>query len=805
MMTVSSWDKLVSQNSGLGSASESDSSDDDLPLSQASVIKQKELVLKQTLAEPSNDEPRVKKEMTSFKDVQRDHSNIESSDVLKAEHDSNGSLSAISKEKKKKNKKKRKNNSVENNKLQDKDIDSDTLLKKIKLEKKKKKKKETVKKTELSQEEEKKKEEEKEEEEEEYKWWENQNNNDEIKWHSLKHNGVMFPPDYEPLPSHVKLYYDGKPVDLPLEAEEVAGFYAALLETSHGKNPVFQKNFFHDFKQVLEDNGGALNGIKINTFDRCDFTKMHKYFELKREEKKKLSLQERKQNRLERAKLEEPYKFCELDGRKEQVGNFRVEPPDLFRGRGAHPKTGKLKRRVYPEDITLNLSEDAPIPDPPAGHKWGEVRHDNTVQWLAMWKENIFGSHKYVRLAANSSLKGQSDFKKFEKARELKSYIDIIRKDYRRNLKSKLMLERQKAVATYLIDVFALRAGGEKSEDEADTVGCCSLRYEHVTLKPPNTVIFDFLGKDSIRFYQEVEVDKQVFKDLMIFKRPPKQPGHQLFDRLDPSILNKYLQNYMPGLTAKVFRTYNASKTMQDQLDLIPNKGTIAEKLLRYNAANRMVAILCNHQRSVTKGHAQAVERANLKIEELKWQKIRFKKAMLQIDPTLKRRTKFFKEIKEITKEQEGQIHDRIIKREREKCEIKFARDNDKRNFEGEELLSEETLKEWLDKVEQLRLQYKRELETGVVELKSRYNTVEKCEKQIEKLEQRIKASLIQLQDKEENSEVSLGTSKINYIDPRLSVVFCKKYNVPIEKIFPKTLRDKFKWAIESVDESWRF
>lgn len=805
MMTVSSWDKLVSQNSGLGSASESDSSDDDLPLSQASVIKQKELVLKQTLAEPSNDEPRVKKEMTSFKDVQRDHSNIESSDVLKAEHDSNGSLSAISKEKKKKNKKKRKNNSVENNKLQDKDIDSDTLLKKIKLEKKKKKKKETVKKTELSQEEEKKKEEEKEEEEEEYKWWENQNNNDEIKWHSLKHNGVMFPPDYEPLPSHVKLYYDGKPVDLPLEAEEVAGFYAALLETSHGKNPVFQKNFFHDFKQVLEDNGGALNGIKINTFDRCDFTKMHKYFELKREEKKKLSLQERKQNRLERAKLEEPYKFCELDGRKEQVGNFRVEPPDLFRGRGAHPKTGKLKRRVYPEDITLNLSEDAPIPDPPAGHKWGEVRHDNTVQWLAMWKENIFGSHKYVRLAANSSLKGQSDFKKFEKARELKSYIDIIRKDYRRNLKSKLMLERQKAVATYLIDVFALRAGGEKSEDEADTVGCCSLRYEHVTLKPPNTVIFDFLGKDSIRFYQEVEVDKQVFKDLMIFKRPPKQPGHQLFDRLDPSILNKYLQNYMPGLTAKVFRTYNASKTMQDQLDLIPNKGTIAEKLLRYNAANRMVAILCNHQRSVTKGHAQAVERANLKIEELKWQKIRFKKAMLQIDPMLKRRTKFFKEIKEITKEQEGQIHDRIIKREREKCEIKFARDNDKRNFEGEELLSEETLKEWLDKVEQLRLQYKRELETGVVELKSRYNTVEKCEKQIEKLEQRIKASLIQLQDKEENSEVSLGTSKINYIDPRLSVVFCKKYNVPIEKIFPKTLRDKFKWAIESVDESWRF
>ena len=41
--------------------------------------------------------------------------------------------------------------------------------------------------------------------------------------------------------------------------------------------------------------------------------------------------------------LEAPYRTCLLDGRKEKVGNFRIEPPSLFRGRGAHPKTGKLK------------------------------------------------------------------------------------------------------------------------------------------------------------------------------------------------------------------------------------------------------------------------------------------------------------------------------------------------------------------------------------------------------------------------------------------------------------------------------
>ena len=52
--------------------------------------------------------------------------------------------------------------------------------------------------------------------------------------------------------------------------------------------------------------------------------------------------------------------------------------------------------------------------------KWKNVIHDQTVTWLANWTENINGNHKYVFLAAGSSLKGQSDMSKFEKARELK-------------------------------------------------------------------------------------------------------------------------------------------------------------------------------------------------------------------------------------------------------------------------------------------------------------------------------------------------------------------------------------------------
>jgi DNA topoisomerase I len=108
-------------------------------------------------------------------------------------------------------------------------------------------------------------------------------------------------------------------------------------------------------------------------------------------------------------------------------------------------------------------------------------------------------------------------------------------------LKDKLMLTRQRATAMYLIDRLALRAGNEKGEDEADTVGCCSLRFEHITLEPPNKVIFDFLGKDSIRYYNEVAVDDQVFKNLKIFKREPKKEGDLLFDRLSVSVLVSFI------------------------------------------------------------------------------------------------------------------------------------------------------------------------------------------------------------------------------------------------------------------------
>lgn len=119
-------------------------------------------------------------------------------------------------------------------------------------------------------------------------------------------------------------------------------------------------------------------------------------------------------------------------------------------------------------------------------------------------------------------------------------HVDRIRQNYNQDLKSKVMADRQRATTMYFIDKLALRAGNEKGEDEADTVGCCSLRCEHVTLESPDFIIFDFLGKDSIRYYNRVRVDAQVFKNIRIFKNN-KNDDDNLFDRVTVSLHFSYI------------------------------------------------------------------------------------------------------------------------------------------------------------------------------------------------------------------------------------------------------------------------
>lgn len=82
--------------------------------------------------------------------------------------------------------------------------------------------------------------------------------------------------------------------------------------------------------------------------------------------------------------------------------------------------------------------------------------------------------------------------------------------------------------------------------------------------------------------------------------------------------------------------------------------------------------------------------------------------------------------------------------------------------------------------------------------------TAESLKTRITKWSEDIIKLELDIKNREENKEVALGTSKINYMDPRISVAWCKRCEVPIDKIFAKTLRDKFNWAM-AVDLTWKF
>ncbi|KAM0866765.1 hypothetical protein ACQ4PT_042433 [Festuca glaucescens] len=475
------------------------------------------------------------------------------------------------------------------------------------------------------------------------------------KWSTLEHNGVTFPPPYKP--HGVKMLYSGQPVDLTPEQEEVATMFAVMKDTEYASKETFINNFFKDWRNIL----GRKHIIK--KFELCDFSPIYKWHLQEKEKKKQMTSEEKKSVREEKSKQEEKFMWAFVDGVKEKVGNFRVEPPGLFRGRGEHPKMARLKRRIRPSDITINIGEGAPVPVCPIpGESWKEVKHDNTVTWLAFWNDPISPKdYKYVFLAASSSLKGQSDKEKYARARKLKDYIHTIRLNYTKDFRSKDQVKKQIAVATYLIDRLALRAGNEKDDDEADTVGCCTLKVENVTCLPPNKLQFDFLGKDSIRYMNTVEVELPVYEAIMQFCAGKNKGGH-VFDKLDTIKLNSHLKTLMPGLTAKVFRTYNASITLDAILNKETKDGNLFEKYTVYQRANREVAIICNHQHAVPKSHDSQITKLNEKIDQLKAQRDKLEVEMNKAKKLKARRN---------TKDGKGKIKlsSQVCKLEKKICE----------------------------------------------------------------------------------------------------------------------------------------
>ncbi len=282
------------------------------------------------------------------------------------------------------------------------------------------------------------------------------------------------------------------------------------------------------------------------------------------------------------------------------------------------------------------------------------------------------------------------------------------------------------ATALYFIDFLALRVGGKKDKKEqADTVGVTSLRVEHIDFIPPNIIRLDFLGKDSIRYCKKVGILSEVYKNLEDFVKG-KSRKDLLFDKINSSLLNDYLDSFFNNLTAKVWRTYNASLLFQKEILKISidkiNKLHESEQLnfliSMFQKANAEVALLCNHQKSKSSNIDNAIDRINDKVKLLR-----------------KRKRKY-------------------------NTNMKKSKNKD---------------------------------------IKRRYKD------KIKKIDTKIKLLKIKKDIKSRMKNISLGTSKNNYIDPRIVFSFMKRFDISPEKLgFTKALQERFKWASD-VNEKFRF
>jgi len=434
------------------------------------------------------------------------------------------------------------------------------------------------------------------------------------KWNTLEHNGIAFPPEYQP--RGISISIDGERLMLDRDQEELVYAWAKKKDTHYVQDIVFQSNYLNDFKKLLPEGFQHITSIKdvdfSEAFKLIDHEKKVKETEIERirnlsyEEKKKLL----SAKRAEREKLKAVYGKAIVDGIDVDIANWLVEPPGIFMGRGQHPLRGKWKPRVRPQDVTLNLGEDASIPE----GTWQNVVHDHSSTWLATWMEKLTGKRKYVWLHDSSVLRQNNDKEKYDKAVKLERHIGKVQKEIiNRMLNTRDINQKKIATVCYLIFRLAMRVGDEKDPEEADTVGASTLRVEHIKFPCNNGkqfIEFNFLGKDSVPWQKTLEVNSEdvrgLYNNLKSFMSD-KESGYHIFDGITSGKVNVFLRGIdprnVPGLTAKVFRTYIATKTLKESLANPPirvNKNSSqAQKIYVARMANLKAAITCNHKKGI--------------------------------------------------------------------------------------------------------------------------------------------------------------------------------------------------------------
>ncbi len=560
------------------------------------------------------------------------------------------------------------------------------------------------------------------------------------------HNGVLMPRKYEGRGFHILVR--GREIDLTPEQEEMAVAWVKKLETEYVNDHVFVKNFFRDFRKALN--------IEVSPED-FDFSEIKRHIDREREIKQNLSKEAKKKLAQERKAIreanKEKYGYAFVDGVKVEVSNYTAEPSSIFMGRGKHPLRGRWKKGPDEKDVVLNLSPDAPRPK----GNWKEVVWQPNSMWVARWKDKLRHRYKHVWLSDSFSLKQTNDIDKFNKARELETRINKIRSHITNNLSAKDVTRRKVATVCYLIDALKLRVGDEKDKDEADTVGATTLRSNHINISPDGEVTFDFLGKDAVRWQKTISLPKLVVENLSEFMA---DANSTVFDGVKSKDANLFLSETMPGLTAKVFRTYHATKVVTGFLKKANANKDDSEAQKKHVAkmANLQAATVCNHKRKVPKSWQVSLDRRKLR---LKTREVKGREAVKKL-------------------EQKAKEHAQKYEEKLKNYQSQFA----EREKQGK---SVQKLKE---RIEKLKIKHS--------------ERVRKLNERVENRKQRDKAYIeklkLQIEAQEATRDYNLSTSLKSYVDPRVYYKWGRKVDFDWKLYYPKALQKKFSWVEPNED-----
>jgi DNA topoisomerase-1 len=447
---------------------------------------------------------------------------------------------------------------------------------------------------------------------------------------SLKHNGIYVPPyDYKGF--NIKIH--GQTLKLTPKSEQMAiAWVRKTQSTVSPPDKVFFKNFMREFIEELnrENPSFSLDYAKIienddfvvpsngqpATFAGIDLSEIAQYIEQEKAKKLNIPQSEKKQQAAERKtkreELKEHLGYAFVDGAKLEIANWTAEPSCLFAGRGDHPRRGKWKEGPSEEDIILNLSPDSPRP---AGN-WKAIVWEPDKMYVAKWEDKLTGKIKYVWFSDSAFLKQNREKEKFKKAEKLGKQIAAIEAHILKNLDAEDEARRKVATVCWLILKPNMRVGDEKDPGEADTVGAITLRAEHITIQG-DVLHFDFLGKDCVRWVKSVQAPSSVIRNIQQYSADKSK--EYLFEGIDSKKVSRFLMEKMPGLTAKVFRTWRCTTTVKEELEKSGVKKNDPEYLKTFSAkmANLKVAEVANHKRKIPPNFDERLAKKEAKLKEL--------------------------------------------------------------------------------------------------------------------------------------------------------------------------------------------